>query len=69
LPVDFSSGSLNYQDENADADLLISFSGPTGQGKLHVVGSKRAGKWHYSELQFIAARTGETVDLSEDLDK
>jgi Cytochrome oxidase complex assembly protein 1 len=65
----FTGGNLNYENDDADADLLIPVHGSRGEGKVHVVGSKRPGKWRCSELLFVTDRTGETIDLSTDADR
>jgi hypothetical protein len=57
------NGSVNLNNDAGNADLLIPVRGPKGTGKVHVVGSKSAGKWSYSTLDFQPDDAKPTVNL------
>lgn len=61
-------GSIELHNQDGEADLSIPLSGPQGSGRLYVEGTRRAGEWTYSRLQF-RAQDGRQVDLlHEDVD-
>lgn len=57
------SGSVQTSGPSGNADLAIPLSGPSGSGKLYVVATKSAGRWHYSTLEVeVEGRPGR-IDL------
>jgi hypothetical protein len=64
-----TSATLNTNNDAGDADLTIPLQGPFGKGKLHVVAERKAYKWAYREMRFVADGSGETVDLRTATDK
>lgn len=55
-------GSIHTSGPSGEADLAIPVSGPSGAGKLYVIGEKRAGKWEM-ELLELELEGGERIDL------
>lgn len=45
------------------ATLVIPVTGPKGRGRIEVVGQKRKGRWHYSQLEAVIDKTGQRIDL------
>ncbi|MEM1211027.1 MAG: cytochrome c oxidase assembly factor Coa1 family protein [Planctomycetota bacterium] len=56
------SGSINYVNDDGDADLSYAVSGPNGSATLRVVGTKTSGKWSYTVMT-ATVDGGPTIDL------
>jgi hypothetical protein len=44
-------GSINFSNNEGNANISIPIKGPNGEGKIYVVGEKRNDTWTYSELE------------------
>lgn len=61
-------GSINYSNDDGEADISIPIKGPNGKGKIYVVGEKRNDIWTYLELEVRIEENNETINLlDEDL--
>jgi hypothetical protein len=47
----FTTGNLNIDNDDGNADLVIPISGPKGKGKIYVVAKKTADVWRYETLE------------------
>ncbi|MEM6552314.1 MAG: cytochrome c oxidase assembly factor Coa1 family protein [Planctomycetota bacterium] len=56
------SGSINFVNDDGDADLSYDVSGPNGSATLRVVGTKTNGAWSYS-LMTASVDGGTSIDL------
>ncbi|MEM6393926.1 MAG: cytochrome c oxidase assembly factor Coa1 family protein [Planctomycetota bacterium] len=56
------SGSINYMNDDGDADLSYDVSGPNGSATLRVVGTKTNGVWSYTVMT-ASVEGGSTIDL------
>ena len=66
----FMQGSINYSNDDGDADIRIPIKGPNGEGTIYVVGEKRNDVWTYSEQEVRIDKNNEVIDLlNEGLDK
>lgn len=62
-------GSLKTQgDSSGRADISFPIAGPKGSGKLYVVGSKSAGRWHYLTIR-VDVYGGKSVDLLREAER
>lgn len=59
------SGNVNVNNDSGAADIYVPVHGPKGKGKIHVVGAKESGVWHYSRMM-LTLDDGKTVDLAEE---
>ncbi len=59
----FVSGKTNVDGSGGDANLAIPLSGPKAAGKLYVVATKTAGRWHYTTLELEVEGRAERVEL------
>ncbi|MEX0701876.1 MAG: cytochrome c oxidase assembly factor 1 family protein [Planctomycetales bacterium] len=57
------SGNINVSDATGNADLAIPISGPKGNGTIHAVATKVAGKWEYSTLEVEVPGRAGRIDL------
>ena len=65
-PIDagfFVSGSINLNNDDGEADLSFSVSGPDGSGTVHVVGTKTNGVWTYSIIEFQPEDGSSRIEL------
>lgn len=63
-------GSINFSNNNGDANIRIPIKGPKGEGDIYVVGEKLNGTWTYSELEVHIDQNSEVINLlNEGLDK
>jgi Cytochrome oxidase complex assembly protein 1 len=60
----FFTGSINVKNREGEANLDVPISGPKGKATLHVVATKRHGRWVYLEMTVIPEE-GETINLLE----
>ncbi|QEG43290.1 cytochrome c oxidase assembly factor Coa1 family protein [Roseimaritima ulvae] len=54
-------GNINLNNNDGEADITYTATGPNGAVQVHVVGTKTAGVWEYSEM--TATARGETISL------
>ncbi|MGO9589551.1 MAG: cytochrome c oxidase assembly factor Coa1 family protein [Candidatus Acidiferrales bacterium] len=47
----WTTGNINYNNSDADADFSIPISGARGSGHIIVVGKKRAGRWAFQTFE------------------
>ncbi|WP_236625965.1 cytochrome c oxidase assembly factor 1 family protein [Rhodopirellula baltica] len=64
-PSVFVQGNIHFKDDDGDADLNYSVSGPNGSATVHVIGTKADGSWDYSSMDATTA-DGTTIDLLAD---
>ncbi len=57
------NGNIKYENDEGSVDISIPIKGPEGEAKVYVVGTKKNGKWTYSELYVILDENNEQVDL------
>lgn len=63
-------GSINFSNNNGDADIRIPIKGPKGEGTIYVVAEKLNGTWTYSELEVRIDQNNEVINLlNEGLDQ
>jgi hypothetical protein len=60
------SGNTNVSGGSGESDLTIPIHGPQGDGKIYAVAKKSGGHWEYSKLVVEVAKTGDTIDLTEE---
>ena len=58
-------GNINLNNDDGNADLTYSVSGPEGTASVHVVGEKSGGRWEYQKLEATIKDSGDVVDLRE----
>ena len=63
----FVSGKTNVSGSSGHADLTVPISGPKGKGTIYFVASKFAGEWTFSKLVVEVGKTGERIDLTEQI--
>lgn len=51
-PAFLLSGNINLRNDDGDANISFSISGPKGSGTVHVIGTKTDGVWSYSVMDF-----------------
>lgn len=56
-------GSINFSNNDGNADISIPIKGPNGTGKIYVVGEKRNDTWTYSELEVRIEKNSEVINL------
>lgn len=59
------SGAVKEQNDTGSADFTVPLSGSKGAGSMHVVASRRGGKWHYTVVDVVVG--GKTIDVLMDL--
>lgn len=67
-PIEASAlvqGNINLNNDDGEADLNYSVSGPNGSATVHVIGTKADGSWDYSRMDATTA-DGTTIDLLVD---
>lgn len=57
--------SLNFNNGQTQARLVLPLSGPKGEGMLEIRGEKRGGKWVVEALTFEADSGGPPLELNE----
>lgn len=57
-------GNINLNNNDGEADITYTATGPTGAVQIHVVGTKTDGVWEYSLM--TATARGETISLLPD---
>ncbi len=63
-------GSINFSNNDGDADIRIPIKGPQGEGTIYVVGEKRNDVWTYSEQEVRIDQNNEVINLlNEGLDQ
>jgi hypothetical protein len=65
----FVSGSTNVSGGSGKSDLTIPIHGPKGEATIYAVATKSAGQWEYSKLVVKVEKTGETIDLAEEINE
>jgi hypothetical protein len=55
-------GHVNVHDHSGEADFEFPISGPKGRARVHAVGTKENGVWHYSELT-VTPSNGPPIDV------
>ena len=58
-------GNFDLSNDEGEADISYSISGPDGSGTVHVAGKKSGGPWEYDRMDVKMDQTGEVVDLME----
>jgi hypothetical protein len=61
----WATGSVNVNNENGVALLVIPISGPKGKATLTVSAHKRSGEWRYEEMQVMVEGGGRVNLLTE----
>lgn len=56
-------GSINLNNNDGDADLSYSVSGPKAEGVIEVEGKKASGNWSYDTMR-LEVSDGPTIDLT-----
>ncbi len=67
-PVDasiFVQGSIKLNNDDGNADLNYSVSGPNGTATVHVTGTKSGGNWDYSRMD-ATTEDGTKIDLLDE---
>ncbi len=59
------SGSINFSNNNGDADLTIPVRGPNGKATIRVVAEKVDGEWYYDKLYIILKESKQKINLLE----
>ena len=59
-------GSINFSNNDGNADISIPIKGPNGTGKIYVVGEKRNDTWTYSELEVRIEKNSEVINLLDE---
>lgn len=65
----FVSGTTDIKAQSGEAELSIPLVGSKGKGTLFVVATKSRGEWSYSKLVVEIARTGERINLLEEINE
>ena len=58
-------GNINLNNDDGQAELNYSVSGPKGSAQVHVVGTKTDGTWNYQTMDATLDGAGEVFDLRE----
>lgn len=58
----FFMGNLKTDNRDGSAEISASISGPKAKATLHVVGTKKDGKWTYQEMT-VSPDDGAAIDL------
>ena len=58
-------GSIDVDGSSGEADYSIPIKGPRGDATLHVVASKRAGRWEFEALIVELESDGRRIDILE----
>lgn len=69
-PIDpglFFNGTYEVSGASGHADLSIPVNGPRGHAVVDVVAIKHQGKWMYKTMHVTIGRSGQRVDLLDDL--
>ena len=61
------SGDSKVDGGSGSANLSIPISGPKGDGTIFLEAKKSAGRWKYSTLVVKIKRSGEQIDLLEEM--
>lgn len=56
-------GNINLDNNDGQADLNYSISGPEGSATVEVVGTKTAGQWDYETMTVTIQASGDVIDL------
>jgi hypothetical protein len=59
-------GSINFSNNEGNANISIPIKGPNGEGKIYVVGEKRNDTWTYSELEVRINENNEVINLLDE---
>lgn len=59
-------GSINYKNDDAEADFSIPIKGPKGNGKIYIVGTKHNDVWSYSEMEVRIYKNNEIINLLDE---
>lgn len=59
-------GSINFSNNDGDADFSIPIKGPNGKGAIYVVGEKRNDTWSYTELEVRIEKNSEVINLLDE---
>ena len=57
------AGNIDLTNDSGTADISIPVAGPRGTGTIHVIGTKTAGVWTYSELDVTVEPSHRVIDL------
>jgi hypothetical protein len=57
------TGDINRINDRGNVDLQVPIRGPAGEAKVHTVGERENGSWHFSLMEATIRATGQKVDL------
>lgn len=55
--------NINYENNNASADIRVPVKGPKGEGSVTVIAEKQNNVWTYQLMQVEINDTGEVINL------
>jgi hypothetical protein len=56
-------GNINYENNNASADIKVPVKGPKGEGTVTVIAEKENDVWSYQLMQVEINDTDEVINL------